>query len=176
MESTVFNHMGWDLQAARRTAIPHSPPWLYATTEALKDCATETSCQGCRVGGFWVESKLDSFSNTRIRISLSESDIPNGSFFWITLLSCVGNSCWNGTIHYETFVETENGCIPRFPFRVWCYKILDSQTLFTLCWGVGNLKSLELKLESDILPPTPQPLLFKWFPHKWFQPSRVRAE
>jgi len=81
MESIVFNHMGWDLQAARRTTTPHSPPWLYATTEALKDFATETSCQGCRVGGFWVESKLHSFSNTRIRSSLSESDIPNGSFF-----------------------------------------------------------------------------------------------
>ena len=42
--------------------------------------------------------------------------------------------------------------------------------------GVGNLERSELKLESDILPPTPQPLLFKWFPHKWLQPSRVRAE
>jgi len=37
---------------------------------------------------------------------------------WIifTPHSCIGNSCWNGAISFETFVEREiSCCIPRFP-------------------------------------------------------------
>ena len=52
--------------------------------------------------------------------------------------SKVGNSCWNGTITYETFVETENSCfVPRFPMSVRCCNILNCQNSFTLCEGVG---------------------------------------
>jgi len=36
---------------------------------------------------------------------------------------------WNGTISFETFIETENSCcVPRFPLIASCYKIVDSQT------------------------------------------------
>jgi len=35
---------------------------------------------------------------------------------------------------YETLVEMDNSCfVPRFPLSVKCYKILVSQTSFTLC-------------------------------------------
>ena len=32
----------------------------------------------------------------------------------------------------------QNSCAPRFPFSFRCYKIIVSQTSFTLCRGVGN--------------------------------------
>jgi len=39
---------------------------------------------------------------------------PLESFFTSHLL--VGNSCWNHTISFETFIETDNSCrIPGFP-------------------------------------------------------------
>jgi len=45
----------------------------------------------------------------------------------------------NGTISFETFIETEDSyCIPRFPLTASCHKIADTQTSFTLCQGVGN--------------------------------------
>ena len=49
-------------------------------------------------------------------------------------ITLVGNACGNGTISYETFVETEiSCCVPRYPLGVSCYKIIDSQTSFILC-------------------------------------------
>jgi len=40
---------------------------------------------------------------------------------------------------FETFIETEDSCcVPRFPLIASCYKIVDSQTLFTLRYGVGS--------------------------------------
>jgi len=54
---------------------------------------------------------------------------------WITFTSHskVGNSCWIGTISYETFIETENSCcVSRLPVSVRCYKILGRQPSFTL--------------------------------------------
>jgi len=45
----------------------------------------------------------------------------------------------NGTISFETFIETEDSyCIPRFPLTASCHKIADTRTSFTLCQGVGN--------------------------------------
>jgi len=45
----------------------------------------------------------------------------------------------NGTISFETFIETMNSCcVPRFPLIASCYKIHDSQTSFTLCQGVED--------------------------------------
>ena len=52
----------------------------------------------------------------------------------ITLLQAInGNSCWNpcwnGTIYFQTFIETENSCsVPRFSLIACCCKIVDSQT------------------------------------------------
>jgi len=59
-------------------------------------------------------------------------------------------ACWNGAIFFETFTDTENSyCAPRFPLIVSCYRIVDSQTSFTLrsrsrkIWkpGVGHFTS-----------------------------------
>ena len=71
---------------------------------------------------------------SRSRIFLSDSGSSTRLFFYITLQ--VGNSCWNDTVSFETFIETENSCCaPRFP--------LFAQTSFTLCQrvGVGNFTS-----------------------------------
>jgi len=46
-------------------------------------------------------------------LSDSDSGCPVGWFF--TLHSWIGNSCWNGAISFETFVESEiSCCVPRF--------------------------------------------------------------
>jgi len=61
-------------------------------------------------------SRIPNNTRRRSRIFLSDSDSgsPFRSFF--TSHSLVGNSCWNGTIYYKTFVETEiSCCVPRFP-------------------------------------------------------------
>ena len=59
--------------------------------------------------------------------------------------SSVGNSCWNGTISFQTFIETDNCCfVPRLPLIACCDKIVDSQTSFTLRQGVGNFGKVEV--------------------------------
>ena len=70
------------------------------------------------------------------------------------------NSCLlkNGTISFETFMETENSCcVPRFPLIASCYRIVDSQTSFTFLQSRES-EILERSV-SGILPPTPQPWL-----------------
>jgi len=68
---------------------------------------------------------------------VSNSGSPVESFS--TSHSSVGNSCWNGTIYFETFIETENsGCVQRFSLIPNCYEFVESQTSFTICWGVGK--------------------------------------
>ena len=58
---------------------------------------------------------------------LSDSGSPIELFF--TSHSRVWNSCWNDTISFETFVETENSCcVPQFQLIASCCKIVDSQT------------------------------------------------
>jgi len=40
----------------------------------------------------------------------------------------------NGTISFETYIETINSCcVPRSPLLASCQRIVYSQTLFTLC-------------------------------------------
>ena len=42
---------------------------------------------------------------------------------------------------FRNFIERESSCCaPRFPLIASCYKIVDSQTSFTLCEGVGSRK------------------------------------
>jgi len=53
-----------------------------------------SSSQGCGVGGFWSES--DFF----VRLWMSNGIISTSHFK-------IGNSCWNGTISFETLVETD---------------------------------------------------------------------
>ena len=49
-----------------------------------------------------------------------DSRCPVGSF--LTSHSKIGNSCWNGTISFETFVETViSCCFPQFPL-IWTAK------------------------------------------------------
>jgi len=88
--------------------------------------------QGVR--GFWVELKSDSYqqedseSDFFVRLRLQKS---NRIIF--TSHSYVGNSCWNGTISCETFIETEDSCCAQwFPLIASCYKIVDSQTSLML--------------------------------------------
>ena len=95
----------------------------------------------------WWRSRKESevFGWSRSRIFLSDSGCPIGLFF--TSHSKIGNSSWNGTISFETFVETD---------FLLCTTIsidFNSQTSFRLCYEVGNFG----KSKSDILPPTPQP-------------------
>jgi len=84
----------------------------------------------------------------------------NWNILYITLLSWVFlYFCWNCTIFFETFIETENSCcVTRFPLIASCYKVVDRQTSFTLCWGVGVRVEPEIlwRSESDILPRAPQ--------------------
>jgi len=75
-------------------------------------------------------------------------------------LRILTRACWNSTISFETFIETENSCCaPRFQLIASSYKIVDSQTSFMLCWGVGvgNFG----RLVPDILPLTSQPCMLQ---------------
>jgi len=57
-----------------------------------------------------------------------------------------------------TFVWKQNSCcVPvRFPRSASCYKILDSQTSFYVKESESEILERS-ELDSDILPPTPQP-------------------
>jgi len=46
---------------------------------------------------------------------------------------------------------------PRFPLTAGCCKVVDSQTSFMLCQGVGVGNFQRSEFWSDILSPTPQP-------------------
>jgi len=108
-------------------------------------------CQGCGVGV--VRCRIPNNTGSRSRIFLSDSGCPIGLLF--TSYSKIGNSCWNGTISFETFVETELSCCVRFPliltgkFHSLYVKELESEIL----------ESRSRESESYILPPTPQPWL-----------------
>ena len=73
--------------------------------------------QGCKVVRSW--RFLDGVGfltklGVRVRFFCPDSGFSIGSFF--TSHSWIGNSSWNGTISFETFVETENSCcVPWFP-------------------------------------------------------------
>ena len=88
--------------------------------------------QSCGVGHFWW-SRVPKNTMNQSRNSLSDSDSPIDSFF--TLHCQDRNSCWNGTLSFETFIETENSCcVPRFPLIASCFadSHSHSQTSFTL--------------------------------------------
>ena len=80
------------------------------------------------VGGFWVESEHYNNTMDRSRIFLSDSDSENRiESFFISHFK-LGNSCWNGAISFETFVETENSCrVPQFPLIASCQKLLTAK-------------------------------------------------
>jgi len=59
----------------------------------------------------------------------------------------------------KLLLKQNSCCVPRPPLIISCFKIVDSQTSFTLCFGVSVEVVKFGKLESDILPPTPQPCL-----------------
>ena len=102
----------------------------------------------------WIPNNIGS----RSRIFLSDSGCPIGSFF--SSHSWIRNYCWNGTISFETFVETDiSCCAPRFPliltakFHSLYVKESESEILGRSESGVGDFG----KSESEILPPAPQP-------------------
>ena len=101
----------------------------------------------------WSRSRIPSNTGSRNQIFLSDSGYPVGSCF--TSRSQVGNSCWNGTISFETFVETEiSCCAPRFPliltfkFNSLCVKGLESEILgrSESGAGVGNFGNSESEI------------------------------
>ena len=62
-------------------------------------------------------------------------------------LGMLTRASWNGTISFKSFIEADNSyCAARFPLIASFYKIADSQTLFTLCLGGGNLKRSESEI------------------------------
>ena len=70
----------------------------------------------------------------------------------------MGNFFWNGTVSFDTFVETEISCyVTRFPLILTArfHSLYVNGNWSRKFWklGVGNFG----KSESDILPPTPQP-------------------
>jgi len=102
----------------------------------------------------WSRSGIPKCTGRRSRIFMSDfaSGCVIGSF--LTSHSRIGNSCWNGAISFETFVETEiSCCVPWFPviltatFHFHYVKESDSGV------GVGNFG----RSETDSLPPTLQP-------------------
>jgi len=89
--------------------------------------------QGYRVGGIWVEPESDFYPTPTVHLN---------NFIHRTAMLGISWR-WNDTISTETFIETENSCsVPRFPLSVSFYKIVDSQTSFTLSWGVGEFWKL----------------------------------
>jgi len=76
----------------------------------------------------------------RVGIVYPIAEVQSNYFLHCTpKLEILTRACWNGTISYETFIETENSCCAqRFPLIDSRYKIVDSQASFTLCQGVGN--------------------------------------
>ena len=38
----------------------------------------------------------------------------------------------------KILLKQNSCCVPRFPLSVSCYKIVNSQTSVTFCYGVGN--------------------------------------
>ena len=71
----------------------------------------------------------------------ADSRCPIGSFF--TSHPHIGNSCWNGTISFKKFVETDiSFCAPRFPvivkakFHSFCVNETESGV------GVGNFEKV----------------------------------
>jgi len=84
-------------------------------------------------GGLWVESESDSWRHWESESDfLSDSGCPFGSLY--TSHSKIGNSCWNGTISFETFVETEiYCCVPWFPL----ISTVKFHSLYVMESGIG---------------------------------------
>ena len=96
------------------------------------------------VGGFWW-SRIPNHTVSRSRI-FCPTPTPDVQLdhFCIKLLNW--DSCWNGTISFKTFVETEiSCCAPRFPliltdkFHLFCVKESESEILER--WESENLES-----------------------------------
>ena len=119
------------------------------------------SCKELEVFG-WSQSGIPNSTGSRSQIFFVRLQM---SIFYITHL--IGNSCWNGTISFETFVETEiSSCAPQFPLiltaKVHSLYVKESESEILERLGLEILKSWcqkfgKSELESDILPLTPQP-------------------
>jgi len=93
---------------------------------------------------------------------LSESGRPVGSFVHHTPKLGILLSWENGTISFENFVATEiSCCAPRFPL------ILTSKFHSLYVEESESEISERSELESNILPPTPQP---------WFERSNLCSD
>jgi len=59
-------------------------------------------------------------------------EVGVGFFYPKWIIFYIAHLFWN------SYWNTESCCVPRFSLIVSCYKIVDSQTSFILCYGVGN--------------------------------------
>jgi len=108
----------------------------------------------------WIRSRIPNKTGSRSRLFCPTPDLRLDHFLDHT---SIGNFCWNGTISFKNFVETEiSCCVPRFPL------ILTAKfhSLYVKESGVevGNFGKVGIGtfVKSDILPPTPEP----WFRHQ----------
>jgi len=83
--------------------------------------------QGCKLEVFrWSQSRIHNNTRSQCQIFLFDSRSYIRSFF--TSHSLVGNSCWNGTISSQSFVEIENSCcVLLFPLSVNWYNLLTAK-------------------------------------------------
>ena len=81
----------------------------------------------------------------RVGIVYPIAEVQSNYFLHCTpKLEILTRACWNGTISYETFIETENSCCAqRFPLIDSRYKIVDSQASFTYVKESEILERLE---------------------------------
>ena len=142
--------MGWDWQVILRPS-PSVEIYCFLAqgtvqVKRFEVLRTITGKRGCesRVAESEVFgwSRIPNSTRSRTRFYLSDSRKSKYIIFYITLLTWIPvemvpflmKLCW-----------TENSChVPRFPLSVSRCKIVDSQTLFTLCKRVGNYEKVGL--------------------------------
>jgi len=120
LRSVKFSHQWW-------TSLPACTTGLRSRCQSRK----ESDIFG------WIRSRIpkNTRSRCRSRIFYLTPEVQLNHFFHRTLkFGILARACWNGTNSFETFIETENSCrVPRFPLIASCYKVVDSQTSYTLC-------------------------------------------
>jgi len=90
----------------------------------------------------WSWNRIPKYTRSRSRI-FQPTPTPEVQLIQflhrIPKLGILPRGCWNGTNSFQTFIVSEKTCCAaRFPLIASCYKIVDRQTLFTFCRGVGS--------------------------------------
>ena len=97
-----------------------------------------------RIHGYYVKSGLRSrrflggvgFLRT---LGVQQNNFLHRKFFTSHKLGILTRACWNGTICFETFIETDNSCCcTTISIIVSRYKTANRQISLMLCEGVRN--------------------------------------